>query len=394
MASKKKKNKVTKATPPVEKGIDFAKLYAEVTSGLELKQELDKLLKEANTKVPWTNAEEKTQYFKELYSNGIISPKQTGKSHNHLSFLNQYGKTGKMGDFTGNDAKEYQALTWMKQQMLKLHPAVIRAEIYKVAPWHEVKFEVTLQEVSTGFKHKVSQSMTQEFLQKNNSFVDPLVFQKVLQDLKNHVNKVMTKGLPYPGKPGNMTIVPSEYMDENKAFLVPKDMHQGFQNYMNTIKDGDFKALGDYWLEKHKPPPKIVPVPPVEDKKYEHSPVVDYNAALQKIEDHAKHVSPKNIWGEIEKSVLSHIKQEHTAALAAAKLKYEQGFRGTTVQDSLKNVLPCLYEQVKCPDLSCGETKDMATMIIHLNDGHLWTREAIADWAEALDIDISVKETK
>lgn len=87
----------------------------------------------------------------------------------------------------------------------------------------------------------------------------------------------------------------------------------------------------------------------------------------------------------------AHKKYQAKLLQATAYGPHQHGFSGQVVQDSLRQVLPCLYERVKCPAKSCGSSMVMSECIIHLNDEHDWTREAIADWAEALEIDTSVK---
>lgn len=68
---------------------------------------------------------------------------------------------------------------------------------------------------------------------------------------------------------------------------------------------------------------------------------------------------------------------------------------GTIVQRNLKALFPALNEQASCP--ACAKLNDSTTgtidkMIIHLNDVHTWTREAVADWLESLDVDLGMKE--
>ncbi len=46
----------------------------------------------------------------------------------------------------------------------------------------------------------------------------------------------------------------------------------------------------------------------------------------------------------------------------------------------LERLFDCLeYISRPCP-VGCRKTLPLASMIVHLNDDHLWTREAIADW--------------
>jgi hypothetical protein len=348
-----------------------------------------KNLLEAGIIAPEQYTAAKTEAFKMIYGGGYSS----GKSHHHLNFLDTYGKAGQVGIYagkidpwTGNDAVQHQWLTWMKQQMQKLHPGVTKVSISKDEAWQAVRFNVSLKVAGNNYLFVETASM--ELLSKTDNLED--VGHEILKRLKNKIEYDFPHNTPGMGKPGNMTVVSNPYMDANKMFIVPQDMHNDFEKYAKSYGDSKFKGLADIWLEKHKPVP---PVPPEEDKKYYVTPQQAYNEALQKIEQHAVEVKNNNTtWGEISKVVAKAIKEQ----LAAAKLAESKrtGFSGTTVQDSLKNVLPCLYEQVKCPAPACNEGSDMANMIIHLNDGHLWSREQIADWAEALDIDISVKETK
>jgi hypothetical protein len=71
---------------------------------------------------------------------------------------------------------------------------------------------------------------------------------------------------------------------------------------------------------------------------------------------------------------------------------------GSIVQRNLKRLFPGLIELVTCP-VCKNENATMAPQqmqldraIIHLNDTHKWSREAVADWLESLDVDIAMKE--
>lgn len=44
---------------------------------------------------------------------------------------------------------------------------------------------------------------------------------------------------------------------------------------------------------------------------------------------------------------------------------------------------------IKCP--ACGYTENVMNIIVHLNDIHVWKREAIADWLESTDLDLEFK---
>lgn len=63
--------------------------------------------------------------------------------------------------------------------------------------------------------------------------------------------------------------------------------------------------------------------------------------------------------------------------------------QGLTDLDRLAELLPALYERVKCP-MSCRRGDDeLEAVIVHLNDYHKWTREAIADWLDTLNLDLA-----
>src|ERR1035437_6389083 len=68
----------------------------------------------------------------------------------------------------------------------------------------------------------------------------------------------------------------------------------------------------------------------------------------------------------------------------------------------LNQLIPNLATQVTCPlggddanmttNVSgCYQPNSIAKMVIHLNDGHEWSRESIADWLESLDIDLTLQ---
>ena len=44
-----------------------------------------------------------------------------------------------------------------------------------------------------------------------------------------------------------------------------------------------------------------------------------------------------------------------------------------------------LYQRRRCPVPYCPARKTTGNMIAHLNDGHHWTREHIADWVETIE---------
>lgn len=64
----------------------------------------------------------------------------------------------------------------------------------------------------------------------------------------------------------------------------------------------------------------------------------------------------------------------------------------TSYRDSgtlLESVLPALELTQGCPAIHCERQRTITDLVIHLNDHHKWSREAIADWLETLDIDLT-----
>ncbi len=71
---------------------------------------------------------------------------------------------------------------------------------------------------------------------------------------------------------------------------------------------------------------------------------------------------------------------------------------GETVRHQLSQAVPDMGVKVFCPvDVSevtggeCYAPFSLTTLLIHLNDSHRWTREAIADWLEAQDLDLEFR---
>lgn len=60
-----------------------------------------------------------------------------------------------------------------------------------------------------------------------------------------------------------------------------------------------------------------------------------------------------------------------------------------SVVAELKKIFPGITNQTICP--SCYEQRSVADNIMHLNDKHKWTREAIADWTETLPFSLEAK---
>lgn len=65
------------------------------------------------------------------------------------------------------------------------------------------------------------------------------------------------------------------------------------------------------------------------------------------------------------------------------------------VQSTLEKAIPGLKgAKSHCPDKQCPRSaaeEPLTKVIVHLNDGHKWKREKIADWLETLDCDLAFK---
>ncbi len=79
------------------------------------------------------------------------------------------------------------------------------------------------------------------------------------------------------------------------------------------------------------------------------------------------------------------------AKINKAKFKTNVG-----APDDLYLKLPALFNHKEsCPVKDCSESKiasALRSIIIHLNDYHLWDRERVADWLETLDVDLTIGE--
>lgn len=82
----------------------------------------------------------------------------------------------------------------------------------------------------------------------------------------------------------------------------------------------------------------------------------------------------------------------------AALLKTE-GAAFKLILDALRTAMPAYNPRVMvvCPALGevvydqvCVDRDNSAiSLIMHLNDGHKWTREQVADWLDTLEVDLS-----
>lgn len=89
--------------------------------------------------------------------------------------------------------------------------------------------------------------------------------------------------------------------------------------------------------------------------------------------------------------------EKYSKSMYGQQLPYDKtysftGFHdiGSVVQENLFRLIPGLKEKASCPN--CGRQNTLSELIIHLNDAHQWSRTAIADWIESLDINTEVKE--
>jgi hypothetical protein len=60
--------------------------------------------------------------------------------------------------------------------------------------------------------------------------------------------------------------------------------------------------------------------------------------------------------------------------------------------DKLAKIVPALktYVLAVCPSCGLVPKTTLTHMIIHLNDRHKWDRNAIADWLDTLDVDLTI----
>lgn len=373
MAKPHKKKKYIKATPPINKEsiynapkIDDAAKY--------LDDQIDKFSK---LMLEQQKAAETVAMVKPLdYSQqGIISPSDYAQAKTDF-FKQLYGGYDK-GTWTKKPSWD----TWIRQQMFKLDPRVKEVKVFKTDIDFSIHFGVVL-DVGTDTKAYIEHTVSDELLAQYGTLTENWLTDAILVTLDKKIKE------SYPlGSPGNMTVVSNPYIDKDSAFILGPNATAAF----NDAKIAWDKVIASSNFGKELAKPKPVPVPPDEDKKYHVSASDAFNNALEATTKHLKKMqSTSHAWGDIEADIIKHI-NEAKLAYQKQQSKYP-GFSGSVVQDSLRNVLPCLYEQVKCP--KCGRKDAMSDMIIHLNDQEMWSREQIADWAESLDIDISVRETK
>jgi hypothetical protein len=55
--------------------------------------------------------------------------------------------------------------------------------------------------------------------------------------------------------------------------------------------------------------------------------------------------------------------------------------------------LPTEARTTRVPSPACGDSQVVMEGISHLNDTHLWSREAIAAWLDTLDLDLTIRRS-
>lgn len=63
----------------------------------------------------------------------------------------------------------------------------------------------------------------------------------------------------------------------------------------------------------------------------------------------------------------------------------EASLQNGMLDTALEAMFPLSVVQAKCPACETFPWGDAASVIIHLNDDHEWSREAIADWVESVE---------
>jgi hypothetical protein len=82
----------------------------------------------------------------------------------------------------------------------------------------------------------------------------------------------------------------------------------------------------------------------------------------------------------------------HDAKLLPDPMDTKAQAERDAVTNALHDAIPGLNARVTCPASDCEQNRTIWDMVQHLNDHHEWTREAIADWSETLDADLTVSD--
>lgn len=289
-------------------------------------------------------------------------------------------------------SKEKQWINYTKAQIFKVDPRATQVRVHTSSPMQEIRFELILND-----GYNVTQSITDEMLHwalQTGEKALQHVTNSLVQDFKNKIK--YTHPIPKPP----LGMVNNQY-DFSKYEFQPLVDNKDWQKlFSESVLSAEkyYKSIGLV-----SGPPSVnklelssPPTPPEKDKEFDTGPELAYNKAISQVKlKSLQHKSVYDNWGNLKKEVNDQLKKT-AKILEEAKAKQKKiyqkqyGFNGTRVKDNLREVLPCLYQIVKCP--GCKHEMQLSEVIICLNDNHDWTREAIADWSESLDIDISVRE--
>lgn len=68
------------------------------------------------------------------------------------------------------------------------------------------------------------------------------------------------------------------------------------------------------------------------------------------------------------------------------------GYGSNSVVSGLAKLVPAISgEAFPCPVDECAQRSIISSLIPHINDLHKWSREAIADWLDSLDVDLTIR---
>lgn len=77
---------------------------------------------------------------------------------------------------------------------------------------------------------------------------------------------------------------------------------------------------------------------------------------------------------------------------ALVALGKTQHGNSSAVMNLIEEKFPWVSGFSSCP--ACTASGHLPNIIAHLNDGHLWTREQIADWVETIEQQLSASESE
>lgn len=68
------------------------------------------------------------------------------------------------------------------------------------------------------------------------------------------------------------------------------------------------------------------------------------------------------------------------------------GFGSNSIVSGLAKLVPAISgDAFPCPMDECSMRSTISSLIPHINDTHKWSREAIADWLDSLDVDLTIR---